>query len=226
MTDFIINLFIYGIPILFAITLHEAAHGYVALACGDDTAKRLGRVTLNPLKHIDPFGTVLLPLTLMLIKAPFLFGYAKPVPVNFNALRNLRLHMIWVALAGPGSNFFLALTSGLLLHVTPLLPAPMDIFLKDMLGFSIVINCLLGLFNFLPILPLDGGRILAGLLPPKLSNHWSKLEPYGLFIIMGLFFILPWILSNFGIKFSPFEYLLKDLVFRASNGIAQLTGHL
>lgn len=224
--DFAINLLIYGIPILLAITLHEAAHGYVALACGDDTAKRLGRVTLNPIKHIDPIGTVLLPLTLMLVKAPFLFGYAKPVPVNFYALRNFRLHMIWVALAGPGSNFFLALTSGLLLHTVPLFPAPLDIFLRDMLGFSIMINCLLALFNLLPILPLDGGRIVAGLLPPRLSAQWAKLEPYGLFIIVGLFFILPWILSNFDIKFSPFEYILKDLVFRASNGIAQLTGHL
>lgn len=174
------------IPAILAITLHEAAHGFVAYRFGDRTAWDQGRVSLNPFKHIDPVGTVLLPGALLLMRAPFLFGYAKPVPVNFAALNNPRRDMVWVAAAGPATNVALALAAGGLAHVTYLLPPAAEQWTVLNLENAILINIVLAVFNMLPLPPLDGGRILVGLLPHRLAYALSRVEPYGFFILIAL----------------------------------------
>jgi Zn-dependent protease len=173
------------IALIFAVTTHEAAHGFVAKKFGDPTAERMGRLTFNPVSHIDWFGTILLPGILYLTHAPFLFGYAKPVPVNFSNLRPRRLGEILVAFAGPGVNFFLAFLSALLLHINP----TRETFGNDILVKSIFINIVLGVFNLLPILPLDGGRIFNGVLPQRWAAKYSRLEPYGMLILLGILLI-------------------------------------
>jgi Zn-dependent protease len=176
-----------AIPLIFAITIHEAAHGYAARKFGDNTAYMLGRVSLNPIKHIDPVGTLLIPLLLILSGSPFLVGYAKPVPVNFGRLRNPRIDSIWVALAGPGSNFIQALIWAILLII--LLGFGVDErFLLAVAQAGITWNLVLLVFNLFPLPPLDGGRILAGLLPARQSIAFGKLEPYGFFIVLALIF--------------------------------------
>ena len=176
-----------AIPLIFAITIHEAAHGYAARKFGDNTAYMLGRVSLNPVKHIDPVGTILIPLMLILTGSPFLVGYAKPVPVNFGRLRNPRIDSIWVALAGPGSNFIQALIWAILL--IGLVGFGVDErFLVAMSQAGITWNLGLLVFNLFPLPPLDGGRILAGLLPARQSIALGKLEPWGFFIVLALVF--------------------------------------
>ena len=176
-----------AIPLIFAITIHEAAHGFAARKFGDNTAYMLGRVSLNPLKHIDPVGTVLIPLMLILAGSPYLVGYAKPVPVNFGRLQNPRSDSIWVALAGPGSNFIQALIWAILL--IGLLGFGVDErFLVAMSQAGITWNLGLLVFNLFPLPPLDGGRILAGLLPARQSIALGKLEPWGFFIVLALVF--------------------------------------
>ena len=182
---------VWVLPILLAITLHEAAHGYAAWRLGDDTALRQGRVTLNPLRHIDPVGTVLLPAVLLFSAAPFLFGWAKPVPVVFGNLRRPRRDMVLVAAAGPAANLLLATLSALLFHVLPLLPADVASWVASNLRHSILINLVLMIFNLLPVPPLDGGRIAVGLLPDVLARPLARLERYGLLIIVGIVFLLP-----------------------------------
>jgi len=180
---------IWGLPVLLAIVLHEVAHGWVAFKLGDDTARWMGRLTLNPIKHIDPLGTVLLPLALIVMNAPFLFGYAKPVPVNFGKLNNPKRDMIWVALAGPLTNLLLAFASVLLLWIAIQLPSFASWFAKPlalMAQASIIINVVLFVINLIPLPPLDGGRIATGLLPGPLAYKFSLIEPYGFFILIAL----------------------------------------
>ena len=180
---------IWGLPVLFAIVLHEVAHGWVAFKLGDDTARWMGRLTLNPAKHIDPLGTVLLPLALIVMNAPFLFGYAKPVPVNFGKLNNPKRDMIWVALAGPLTNLLLAFLSVLLLWIAIHLPSFAAWVAKPlalMAQASIIINVVLFVVNLIPLPPLDGGRIATGLLPGPLAYKFSLIEPYGFFILIAL----------------------------------------
>jgi len=176
-----------AIPLIFAITIHEAAHGYAARQLGDNTAYMLGRVSLNPIKHIDPVGTVLIPLLLILTGSPFLVGYAKPVPVNFGRLRNPRIDSIWVALAGPGSNFMQALIWAIL-FISLVGFGVDERFLLAMSQAGITWNLGLLVFNLFPLPPLDGGRILAGLLPARQSIALGKLEPWGFFIVLALVF--------------------------------------
>lgn len=177
---------IYALPVLFAITVHEAAHGYAARHFGDNTAWSQGRITLNPVKHIDPVGTILMPLILYFATSgSFLFGYAKPVPVNFGRLRNPKRDMVWVALAGPGSNFVQALLWGALLLVLHKLGVSERFFLGMCLA-GISVNLVMFAFNLFPLPPLDGGRILVGLLPWKQAVAVSRIEPWGFFIVMAL----------------------------------------
>jgi len=177
---------IYALPVLFAITVHEAAHGYAARHFGDPTAAMLGRITLNPLKHIDPVGTILMPLLLYFATSgAFLFGYAKPVPVHFGRLRNPKRDMIWVALAGPASNFVQAILWAALLLV--LIGVGIEErFFREMARAGILTNLVMWAFNLFPLPPLDGGRILVGLLPWKQAQWLSRVEPWGFFIVMGL----------------------------------------
>jgi Zn-dependent protease len=177
---------IYALPVIFAITVHEAAHGYAARHFGDNTAWMLGRVTLNPAKHIDPMGTILMPLLLYFATSgAFLFGYAKPVPVRFDRLRNPKRDMIWVALAGPAANLAQAFIWGALLYILQALGVAEPFFIKMCQGGALV-NVVMFAFNLFPLPPLDGGRILVGLLPYKQAAMVSRVEPYGLFIVMAL----------------------------------------
>ncbi|ROR24281.1 Zn-dependent protease [Comamonas sp. BIGb0124] len=184
--DILQTVLIYALPVLFAITVHEAAHGYAARHFGDNTAAMMGRLTLNPLKHIDPIGTILMPVLLYFATSgAFLFGYAKPVPVNFSHLRNPRRDMIWVALAGPMSNFAQAILWALVLF-TMLLSGIDERFFLEMARAGILVNLVMWAFNLFPIPPLDGGRVLVALLPWKQAQAVSRIEPYGFFIVLGL----------------------------------------
>ena len=177
---------IYALPVLFAITVHEAAHGYAARHFGDNTAYMLGRITLNPVKHIDPIGTILMPILLYFATSgAFLFGYAKPVPVNFGHLRNPKRDMVWVALAGPASNFVQAIFWAVVM-ITLVGTGVEERFFLEMARAGVLVNLVMWAFNLFPVPPLDGGRILVGLLPWKQAQMVSRLEPYGFFIVMGL----------------------------------------
>ena len=180
------TLLIYIIPLLFAITLHEAAHGWIASKLGDHTARMMGRVTLDPTKHIDPIGTIAIPLVLLLSSSGFIFGWAKPVPINFNALRNGKNGMIWVALAGPGANIVMAVCWLFVMIIA----INMNIALLIEMGrIGILVNCVLAVFNLLPIPPLDGSRVISALLPNRLAYQYNQLEQYGLYILLGLMFL-------------------------------------
>ena len=210
---------LYALPVLFAITVHEAAHGYVARYFGDNTAYLQGRMTLNPLKHIDPIGTIAMPLLLYFATSgAFLFGYAKPVPVDFNALRNPKRDMVWVALAGPASNFAQAIFWALLLVVLAAINVEEPFFVK-MAQAGVLVNLVMWAFNLFPLPPLDGGRILVGLLPWKQAQAVSRIEPWGFFIVMGLviagivgaLWLRPLMALGYGainILISPLAYLL------------------
>ena len=186
MNNIIQAITVYALPVLFAITLHEAAHGYAARHFGDNTAYMMGRLSLNPARHIDPIGTILVPLVLYFATGgSFLFGYAKPVPVNFGALRNPKRDMIWVALAGPLSNFAQAFLYGLALLLMNRLGIQ-EVYFYDVARAGILVNLVMFVFNLFPIPPLDGGRVLVGLLPLRQALALSRIEPYGFFIVMAL----------------------------------------
>ncbi len=223
--EILFKLSIMALPALFAITLHEAAHGYAALKFGDRTAQMLGRLSLNPLRHIDPVGTVLLPMT-MFIFTGFMFGWAKPVPVDFRNLRNPKRDMIWVAAAGPGVNFVLAFISALLLHVAPLAPDVIAPWMVNNLAVSLQFNVLLALFNLIPLPPLDGGRVLVGILPMRAAMAVSRLEPYGMGILLLFVFLIPFAAGHAGFDFNPLYMILgpaTDWVVNAIAGLAGLT---
>jgi Zn-dependent protease len=206
---------VWFLPVIVAITFHEAAHGFVAHLLGDDTAWRLGRVSFNPLKHIDPFGTIVLPGMLLLLQSPFLIGYAKPVPVNFRALRNPRFDTVLVAAAGPGINLLLATLAALAFHFTGYAPATVAQWLAENLKNALLINVILAVFNLLPIPPLDGGRIAVGVLPNALAVPLSRVEPYGLLVLIGLLFFLPLLGAQLGLNLD----FISQIITRSTNAI-------
>ena len=215
------NIAIYALPVLFAITIHEAAHGYVARMFGDSTAYMLGRMTLNPIKHIDPIGTIAMPLLLLFTTAaipggPFVLGYAKPVPVNFANLRHPKRDMIWVALAGPVSNFIQAVAWTLLLIAMFMLGIDEDFFFR-MAQAGILVNLVIAVFNLLPIPPLDGGRVLVGVLPRGPAYQLSRLEPFGFFIVLALlvagvlgsWWISPLVQASYSVLIAPLLSIVR-----------------
>ena len=195
------------LPVIIAVTFHEAAHGFIAWRFGDDTAMRMRRVTFNPLNHIDPFGTIVLP-ALLFVTSGFLFGYAKPVPVNFGRLHNPRRDMVWVALAGPGTNVLLAIASSLLFCGVGLFPSGPANWIAANLVHSLQINAVLCVFNLLPLPPLDGGRVAVGLLPRALAYRLARVEPYGIPILLLMLFVLPWIGARTGLNLNILAYVI------------------
>ena len=202
---------VWALPVIFAITLHEASHGYAALRFGDPTAKEQGRLSLNPLHHIDPFGTLLLP-ALLLIFSGIAFGYAKPVPVNFNRLNNPKRDMIFVAGAGPATNLVLAFFSVVLMPLTIHLPGSLGPWAVENLHNSVLINLILAVFNMIPLPPLDGGRVAVGLLPRPLDRQLAGLERYGFIILISLLFFLPMVGQAMGMDLNVIWWIVSPVV--------------
>ena len=221
--DRIPMIFAVAIPAILAITLHEAAHGFVAKWRGDDTAWQLGRVTLNPLRHIDPFGTVILP-ALMYFTTGFVFGWAKPVPVNFGRLHHPRRDMVWVALAGPGINFILALVSAILWGMA-VGDGVIVTWLRAALEVSVLVNVVLMVFNLIPLPPLDGGRVAVGVLPDALAFPLARLERFGMLILLGAFFLLPMIGREIGVNLNVMSWVLGPPVDYVIDVIRVLSGN-
>ena len=218
------NISIWVLPVLLAITLHEAAHAFVAWKLGDDTAYVQGRVTINPINHIDPIGTFFLPGLLLLTGSPFLFGWARPVPVDFNRLRNPRRDMVLVALAGPGSNLLLALLAAASIHLLTFLSGDVYQWVGLNLVNAVRINLLLCVFNMLPIPPLDGGRVAVGLLPGALGRRLARLERLGMVIILAGVFILPWIGGKLGMELDIFWWMVGEPAAYLMRLILSITG--
>jgi len=215
---------IWIIPVLISITMHEAAHGYTANLLGDDTAKKLGRVTLNPFKHIDRLGTVILPFLLIAIKSPFVFGWAKPVPVKFYNLKNPLRDMVIVAIAGPLTNLGLAFVAASILSTMHNFALLDNLWLIRSLANFFFINIILAVFNMIPIPPLDGGRVAVGLLPQYLSYQLARLERYGFFIIITALFIFPLIGKQIGISFEPIQWFIQTASSFLISVITIITG--
>lgn len=217
MSDLIQTVLIYALPVIFAITLHEAAHGYAAQRLGDNTASMMGRVTLNPMAHIDPVGTILMPLLLYFSTGgAFLFGYAKPVPVRFDRLRHPKKDMVWVALAGPASNLLQALLWGVVLYML-MAAGVQERFFVEMCRAGMLTNVVMFAFNLFPLPPLDGGRILVGLLPWRQATMVSRIEPWGFFIVMALVIAgvvsTLWMQPIMALTFSLLKLVLSPLSF-------------
>jgi len=219
-SNLIQTVLIYALPVLFAITIHEAAHGYVARYLGDNTAYMMGRVTLNPLKHVDPVGTILMPLMLYFATGgAFLFGYAKPVPVNFGQLRRPKRDMVWVALAGPASNFIQAIAWAIVF--TALVASGVtERFFLEMAKAGVLVNLVMWAFNLFPLPPLDGGRILVGLLPWRQAQAVARVEPWGFFIVLGLVLVgvvgTYWLRPLISLGYGAINLLLTPLTFLVS----------
>lgn len=225
MDDVAYQISVWLLPVLLAVTFHEASHGFVAWRLGDDTAKRLGRVTFNPLRHIDPFGTVILPAMLLLATGGrMMFGFAKPVPVDFARLRRPRRDMVLVAAAGPGINLAMAFAAALLVARIPAQPGQALEWIGYNLFNVVWINVLLAVFNMLPLPPLDGGRVAVGLLPDVLARPLSRLEPYGFFVIIGLLFVLPLLGSTIGVDIGIMQWLVMGPAEWLSRAIFTLVG--
>ena len=213
------------LPVVIAVTFHEAAHGFAALHFGDDTALRARRLTLNPLNHVDPFGTILLPALLLLGSGGrFLFGYAKPVPVNFSRLQDPRHDMVWVALAGPGTNVLLAIASSLLFYGVGFFPPSPAEWIAANLVHSLQINAALCVFNMLPLPPLDGGRVAVGLLPRPLAYGLARLEPFGMPILLLLLFVLPWVGGQIGVNLNLLAYVIGVPMQALIEFVLRITG--
>jgi Zn-dependent protease len=213
------------VPVVIAVTFHEAAHGFVAYRFGDDTAWQAGRVTFNPLKHIDLFGTIILPALLLLSSSGrFMFGYAKPVPVNFRRLNRPRQDMVWVAVAGPATNVLLAIVSSLLLYAVNLVPPSSADWVAINLWNSVQINALLCVFNMLPLPPLDGGRVAVGLLPDALAFPLARLERYGILILLLFLFVLPFVGQQTGHNLNILGWLIGTPADALSRFVLAITG--
>jgi Zn-dependent protease len=223
--DTIYAISVWILPLVIAITFHEAAHGFVAHHFGDNTAWERGRVSFNPLKHIDPFGTLLLPAVLLFSHSPFLFGYAKPVPVNFRNLRHPRIDMVWVALAGPATNIALALIAAAAFHLLPFAPDNSAQWIADNLKNALVINVVLAVFNMLPIPPLDGGRVAVGLLPNVLAVPLSRLEPFGMLILIGFLILLPLVGAQLGLNLDVISAILRTVTGYVIQLLLLVTGN-
>ncbi|HEX4259808.1 MAG TPA: site-2 protease family protein [Acetobacteraceae bacterium] len=231
MNGLLLQIVVAAVPAILAITMHETAHGYAALALGDDTARRMGRLSLNPLRHIDRFGTIILPGALLLLqlatihRVAFMFGWAKPVPVDATRFPDPRRGMMLVAAAGPAMNFLLAWLGALGFYGTGLLPYAWARIGGLMLVYFVLTNLVLGLFNLLPIPPLDGGRIVVGLLPRGLAMRWARLEQAGILIVLLVVFVLPTALTQLGIHFDPAGAALGRVVPWAFRLVLMLAGH-
>ncbi|HKP26179.1 MAG TPA: site-2 protease family protein [Dongiaceae bacterium] len=210
--------------IILAITLHEAAHGYVAWKLGDDTAYQLGRVTFNPLRHIDPMGTIILP-AILVFTTGFMFGYAKPVPVNYRRLRQPRRDMVLVAAAGPATNLLIALVAAMALHLIPDTATSTTTLFARMLGYCILFNVIIGVFNMIPLPPLDGGRVAVGLLPNPLAYRLARLERYGMIILLIALIGLPLIGNQIGVDLNVIGWILRPIVDFVTGLIFLVTGN-
>lgn len=220
----LVDALVVAVPTVFAIVAHEAAHGWAADRLGDDTARRAGRISLNPVRHVDLLGTIMLP-ALLWITSGFAFGWAKPVPVNFARLRNPKTGMILIAAAGPGANLVLATLSGLSFALIPVAADEGVRPLIDLLVNSVAINVALTVLNLIPVPPLDGGRILIGLLPRGAALRVARGERLGMFVLIGLLVVLPLIASQFGVRFDVLGPLLEPAVNATLQFFAVLTGH-
>ena len=216
---------VWVLPVVTAITLHEAAHGWMAWKLGDDTARRAGRLSFNPARHIDPFGTIILPALLLLMRVPFLFGYAKPVPVDFARLRRPRRDMIWVAAAGPGSNLVMAYLAAILLYAAVFIPGTAGSWVFENLKNALMLNVVLAVFNLLPIPPLDGSRVVLGLLPRALAIRYARLERYGMAIVIGLIVLPPLVGMPLGLELNVLPWILLPPVEFFLESILALAGH-